>query len=387
MFVLGDDWRGAIVLLGGLAVAVALQQVGYSWFAFYRARGQSWPQAVESGVLGASFVLLAVPGALLWGSWGFVGGRIGCTLCVLGARSVYVRRLLPGARLLRVAARACVPVALATVPVLALRLALWGGERPLWQAVVGAGDLAGRARVGDLALRADPAGRAARVPAVKATLLWLAAALISGFTLRRYLGPLDEGVLMQAASRMAEGQLPWRDFSWAYGPGQPLAVLVFGDSLLSWRFLRVGADATTAVLVWALVRDVKPRWALPAWLAAAVTTAQPTSANPTAPALAFALAAVLCATKGRAAWAGGFAALAAFWRPDVGVIAALAAAAVFVGGGATAHERAARGGAGRRGRAGRRGCAGAAARRGGGEARGAARRAGGAAARDGGDRG
>ena len=120
---------------------------------------------------------------------------------------------------------------------------------------VGVGDLARRAGVGDLALRADPAGRAARVPEVKATLLWIAAALISGFTLRRYLGPLDEGVLMQAASRMAEGQLPWRDFSWAYGPGQPLAVLVFGDSLLSWRFLRVGADATTAVLVWALVRD------------------------------------------------------------------------------------------------------------------------------------
>ncbi len=136
VFVLGDDWRGAIVLLGGLAVAVALQQVGYSWFAFYRARGQSWPQAVESGVLGASFLLLAVPGALLWGSWGFVGGRIGCTLCVLGTRSVYVRRLLPGARLLRVAARACVPVALATVPVLALRWALWGGERPFWQALL-----------------------------------------------------------------------------------------------------------------------------------------------------------------------------------------------------------------------------------------------------------
>ena len=149
---------------------------------------------------------------------------------------------------------------------------------------------------------------------------------------------------MQAASRMADGQWPWRDFSWAYGPGQPLAVLVFGDSLLSWRFLRVGADATTAVLVWALVRDLRPRWALPAWLAAAVTTAQPTSANPTAPALAFALAAVLCATKGRAAWAGGFAALAAFWRPDVGVIAALAAAAVFVAGAWRAGGAVARGG-------------------------------------------
>src|SRR4051794_6965047 len=51
-FVLGDEWDGAIVLLGGLAVAGALQQVGYNWFAFYRARGESWPQAVGSGGLG-----------------------------------------------------------------------------------------------------------------------------------------------------------------------------------------------------------------------------------------------------------------------------------------------------------------------------------------------
>ena len=90
VFVLGDEWRGAIVLLGGLAVAVALQQVGYNWFAFYRARGESWPQAVESAAFGASFALLAVPGALLWGSWGFVAGRLGCTLCVL-ARAARLR--------------------------------------------------------------------------------------------------------------------------------------------------------------------------------------------------------------------------------------------------------------------------------------------------------
>src|SRR4051794_6662412 len=135
VFVLGDEWRGAIVLLGGLAVAVGLQQIGYSWFAFYRARGESWPQAVEAAVFGGSFVLLAVPGALLWGSWGFVIGRVGCTLCVLGMRAVYVRRLLPEVRLSSLAARAAVPVLLASAPVLALRVALWGGERTLWQAL------------------------------------------------------------------------------------------------------------------------------------------------------------------------------------------------------------------------------------------------------------
>ena len=71
---------------------------------------------------------------------------------------------------------------------------------------------------------------------------------------------------MQAASRMADGQWPWRDFGWAYGPGEPLFVLaaseLFGPSLLWWRMLRVAADATAAVLIWALVRDAGPRWAL-----------------------------------------------------------------------------------------------------------------------------
>jgi O-antigen/teichoic acid export membrane protein len=134
-FVLGREWHGAIVLIGGLAVAGALQQLGYNWFSFYRARGASWPQAVESGVFAGSFGALAVPGALLGGSWGFVAGRIACSLCVLGVRRVYLRRLLPGARLWSVALRAAAPVALATAPVLALRLALWGHGRTLVQAL------------------------------------------------------------------------------------------------------------------------------------------------------------------------------------------------------------------------------------------------------------
>src|SRR3954471_2423926 len=136
VFVLGDQWRGAIVLLGGMAVAVALQQVGYSWFAFYRARGESWPQAVESVAFGVSFAVFAIPGALAGGSWGFVAGRVGCTACVLAVRQVYVRRLLPGVRLGAIALRAAVPVVVASLPVVALRFALWGGERTFAQALV-----------------------------------------------------------------------------------------------------------------------------------------------------------------------------------------------------------------------------------------------------------
>jgi O-antigen/teichoic acid export membrane protein len=135
-FVLGDEWHGAIVLIGGLAVATALQQLGYNWFSFYRARGQSWPQAVEAAALAGTFVVLAVPGALLWGSWGFIAGRLACTGAALSVRSVYVRRLLPGFRLSALALRGAVPVLAASVPVVVLRLALWGGARSAAQAVV-----------------------------------------------------------------------------------------------------------------------------------------------------------------------------------------------------------------------------------------------------------
>src|SRR3954470_11039805 len=161
-------------------------------------------------------------------------------------------------------------------------------------------------------------------------LLWLAAALISGFTMRRYLEPFDEGLLMQGASRILDGQWPYRDFGWPYGPGQPLAVAglawLFDPSVAWWRLVRVAADATAALAVWGLVRrDAGERWALAGWFAAAVTVAQPTSANPFPIALALSLCAVLAAAHGRAVPAGLLAALAAFWRPDFGAVAGLAA--------------------------------------------------------------
>jgi hypothetical protein len=146
---------------------------------------------------------------------------------------------------------------------------------------------------------------------------------------------------------VTDGQWPYADFGWGYGPGQPLLIALafkaFGPSVLWWRIVRVVADATTAVLVWHLVgRAAGPRWALAAWVAAAVIAAQPTSANPSAVALALGLAALAIAVGGaravtaptagdgaavsarRAALAGAVAALAAFWRPDLGAVAAVA---------------------------------------------------------------
>ncbi|HYH58121.1 MAG TPA: oligosaccharide flippase family protein [Thermoleophilaceae bacterium] len=132
-FVVGDEWEPAVILIQGLAVAAALQQIGYSWFAFYRARGDSRPQAVESAVMVAAFAVLAVPALFVWGAEEFAWARVVAVLPVLLVRGVYVRRLLPGVSLPLLALRAAAPVLLGVAAALALRLS-WDGAREGWQA-------------------------------------------------------------------------------------------------------------------------------------------------------------------------------------------------------------------------------------------------------------
>ena len=134
-FVLGNRWRPAIVLIQGLGVALALQQIGFNWFSFYRAHGRTGPGAVEAVVAAVAFLALAVPGLALGGARWFVYGRVTAVLLTLAVRVRYVRALLPGVSLARMAARAGVPVAAGAAAALAVRLAAWGGERSAVQAV------------------------------------------------------------------------------------------------------------------------------------------------------------------------------------------------------------------------------------------------------------
>src|SRR5690349_24179746 len=97
--------------------------------------------------------------------------------------------------------------------------------------------------------------------------------------------PNDEGLMLQAASRIAHGQVPYKDFWWFYPPGQPylLAALwkLFGPSLLTWRIVRVLSDAGVATLAYFLARRAAPpRLALAAWLAAACAMAFPSGPHP-----------------------------------------------------------------------------------------------------------
>src|SRR3954447_21042775 len=164
-----------------------------------------------------------------------------------------------------------------------------------------------------------------------AVLLFAAAAALSAFTILREIGPHDEGLMLQAVARIADdGQLPYRDFWWNYGPGQPflLAPLwkLFGPSLLTWRIVRTLLDATVALLVWLIARrETSPRVALLAWAAAAAAMAWPTGPGPNPAALTLVLGALLIA-RTTPLTAGALCGLAAAFRPEIGAAGALSVA-------------------------------------------------------------
>jgi hypothetical protein len=168
--------------------------------------------------------------------------------------------------------------------------------------------------------------------------LFLLGALLSGLSIRWGINPHDEGLMLQAGERIADGQLPYRDFYANYGPGQYFLIggldWLFGPSLLVWRIVRVLLDAGVAVMAYALVRRDAPRpLALGAWLAVAAAMAFPSIPHPNPTALALAFGGLLLARE-RPAVAGALAGLAVVFRPDLG-LAALAGVAVLAGSGRT----------------------------------------------------
>ena len=161
-------------------------------------------------------------------------------------------------------------------------------------------------------------------------LLFGLGALLSGLTILEGINPHDEGIVLQAASRVADGQLPYRDFYANYGPGQYYVLgaldAVFGPSLLAWRVVRVALDALVGVLAYALVRREAPApFALGAWVAVVAVMAHPTLPHPNAAALALAFGALLLARRSPAG-AGVLAGLAFAFRFDLGVAAAVGVA-------------------------------------------------------------
>ena len=161
-------------------------------------------------------------------------------------------------------------------------------------------------------------------------LLFVLAAALSGFTILRGISPHDEGLMLQAGSRIAAGQWPYRDFWTNYMPGQPLLLAllhqIFGPSLLAWRVVRTLTDATVTLLAYRLARRRAPEsYALAAWLAVTGAMAFPTGPGPNPPALALAFGALLAA-KRRPALGAVLAGVACLFRLEIGVAAIIGVA-------------------------------------------------------------
>jgi Dolichyl-phosphate-mannose-protein mannosyltransferase len=185
-----------------------------------------------------------------------------------------------------------------------------------------------------------------RPPVAFAVVLGLAAGL-AAIAITQGINPNDEGIVLQGASRVAHGQLPYRDFYANYGPGEYYLIALlnrlFGPSLLAWRILGVLLDGLVAALAYALARRAADqRLALLAALGVAAAMAFPQVPNPNAPMLALGFGALLL-TRRSPLGAGALAGLALAFRLDAGlaVIVGVVVAGLAEGGGRVALRTAA----------------------------------------------
>ena len=165
-------------------------------------------------------------------------------------------------------------------------------------------------------------------------LLFAGGLFLSGLTILSGVQPNDEGLMLQAAARIADGQVPYGDFWWYYPPGQPYLLgglsALLGPSLLWWRIVRLLADAAVALLAWRLARRRAGSYlSLVVWLISICAMAFPSGPHPSPLALAFALGALLLFER-RPLWAGVLLGLCLAWRIEfaaylgVGILLAVA---------------------------------------------------------------
>ena len=119
---LGERWEPGVELLRATALALAIQQIGFNWTAFYRARGDTRPIGIAGGVGILAFAGVTLPLLLAEGLDGLALGVLLSAVLHVGVRFIFLRRLFPRLDILRHLRRALTPSLLPVVAVLGLRL-------------------------------------------------------------------------------------------------------------------------------------------------------------------------------------------------------------------------------------------------------------------------
>lgn len=128
--VLGGSWELAVPLVQVLGLSAALDQIGFNWTAFARARAETKVLAVAAGLSMIAGLGVGVPLMLSVGLNGFAIGIGAATLASLAVRIVYLTSLFPGLRMVRHVAGAIWPTLPAAAAIVLERVILGGSDSP-----------------------------------------------------------------------------------------------------------------------------------------------------------------------------------------------------------------------------------------------------------------
>jgi O-antigen/teichoic acid export membrane protein len=126
--VLGDRWTLVVPLIQVLGASAAVDQLGFNWSAFARARGETRILAVQSGLVFVAVLGVGVPLLITQGLSGYAFGLAAGTVVALVVRFAYLTRLFPALRLVSHVVGAVVPTLLALAVVLVARATLPDGD-------------------------------------------------------------------------------------------------------------------------------------------------------------------------------------------------------------------------------------------------------------------
>ena len=135
-FVIGSRWDDAIPIIQSLGLVAMINQIGFNWSAFYRAIGNTKPIAVGGVVMAISVAAIATPLLYYEGIQGYAIGVGISALILVGVRLFYLNKLFSLRPIFRNIAQGLVPVVVAVTGTVALRMALWGGDRAGSQAIL-----------------------------------------------------------------------------------------------------------------------------------------------------------------------------------------------------------------------------------------------------------
>jgi O-antigen/teichoic acid export membrane protein len=121
-YVIGEKWRFAVPLIAAFGVSAVINQIGFNWSAFFRARGETRPIAVASVVGLAATMAIAVPLLVTDGVTGYGVGMAIVAAVGVGVRLWYLKRIFPGLALAPHIARGIGPTLPALFVVLGVRI-------------------------------------------------------------------------------------------------------------------------------------------------------------------------------------------------------------------------------------------------------------------------